>query len=73
MTSRAKRSRQSTAPAARNGAAESLAWAKLSDAKLLDVRLCDLNLRLQETRIADRILRLYVELARRSLRIRPRF
>jgi hypothetical protein len=72
MARKKSRSRRSRTAAVRARAA-ALPWAKLPDAKLLDVRLCDLNLRLQGTRIADRILRLYVELARRSLRIRPRF
>lgn len=72
MTAKKSRSRRIPSIAARRRDAAP-PWAKLTDAKLLDVRLCDLNLRLQGTRIADRILRLYVELARRSLRIRPRF
>lgn len=48
-------------------------WARLPDAKLLHVRLCDLDLRIAGTRLVDRILRLYCELARRHLRVRPRF
>jgi hypothetical protein len=46
-------------------------WASWPDQRLLDLRLCDLGLTLVGTPLADRILRLYVELARRHLRIRP--
>lgn len=48
-------------------------WANWSDARLLDLRLCDLGLRIEGTRLEERILRLYAELARRGLRVRPHF
>jgi hypothetical protein len=43
----------------------------LPDERLLDVRLCDLDLRLAGTRVERRVKRLYRELERRGLRLRP--
>ena len=50
-----------------------LKWTEMRDDELLDVRFCDLKLRLDETPLADRIERLYGELARRDLTFRPHF
>lgn len=46
-------------------------WAALNDEELLDVRLADLNLRIAGTPIEDRIAKLYDELDRRGLRLKP--
>jgi len=46
-------------------------WPRLSDDELLDLRLCDLGLAIRRTVIAERILRLYVELAEKNLLFRP--
>lgn len=48
-------------------------WARWSDTRLLDLRLCDLDLQIHGSRLEERILRLYAELARRGLRVRPHF
>lgn len=55
-----------------DGRRRAFAWATYSDSRLLGLRLCDLGLSIPGTRLEERILRLYAELARRSLRIRPR-
>jgi hypothetical protein len=47
------------------------AWTRLSDEELLKLRFCDLGLRLDRTRVAPKIRRLYAELAARGLRFRP--
>lgn len=52
---------------------EQFKWAGLGDDALLDMRFCDLKLRLDRTPLADRIERLYAELARRELCFRPHF
>ncbi|MBI5865758.1 MAG: hypothetical protein HZB38_14865 [Planctomycetes bacterium] len=46
-------------------------WADWSDDALLGLRFCDLRVGLFATPLADRVVRLYVELARRHLRARP--
>jgi hypothetical protein len=44
---------------------------RLTDQQLLDLRLCDLPLKIQGTRLEQRIEKLYRELEDRSLRFRP--
>ena len=46
-------------------------WARLSDAELLKKRFCDLKLNLKRSPLAPHVRRLYAELARRGIRIRP--
>lgn len=46
-------------------------WVDLSDDELLDVRLCDLGLAIEGTVLESRIERLYDELARRGIVLRP--
>lgn len=48
-------------------------WAKLTDGELLDTRFCDLKLRLETTPLADRIERIYGELARKNIYYKPHF
>jgi hypothetical protein len=44
---------------------------RLTDRQLLDLRLCDLPLRIQGTRLEERIEKLYREMGARSLIFRP--
>jgi ribosomal protein L20A (L18A) len=46
-------------------------WVRLSDDALLDMRFCDLGLRIEDSLLHRRILRLYEELERREIRLRP--
>ena len=46
-------------------------WADYRTEDLLEMRFCDLDLRLEETVLAERIARLYVELEKRRLSFRP--
>ena len=46
-------------------------WADYSDEELLDVRICDLSVRIEGTRLEQRIDQLYGELEERELRFRP--
>ena len=46
-------------------------WADLTDDELLDVRLCELGLAIEGTVLASRIERLYEELDRRGIVLRP--
>ena len=46
-------------------------WAELEDDELLDVRLCDLELKIEGTALERRVEKLYEQLARRDIRIRP--
>ena len=46
-------------------------WASLDDEQLLDVRLCDLGLTLDRSPLARDVERLYAELERRGLSLRP--
>ena len=46
-------------------------WAKYKDADLLDLRLCDLDVRIAGTPLDERLDRLYGELERREIRLRP--
>ena len=47
------------------------AWTRLPDAELLNLRFCDLGLKLDGTRVAPSIRRLYAELEARGLHFRP--
>ncbi len=47
------------------------AWTRLPEAELLKLRFCDLKLKLEGTRVAPKIRRLYAELDARGLRFRP--
>jgi hypothetical protein len=47
------------------------AWTRLPDAQLLKLRFCDLKLKLEGTRVAPKIRRLYAELDARGLRFHP--
>ncbi len=47
------------------------AWTRLPDAELLQLRFCDLGLKLDGTRVAPKIRRLYAELDARGLNFRP--
>lgn len=47
------------------------AWVKLSDEKLLDLRICDLELDFENTPLVEYRDRLYDELKRRELKVRP--
>jgi hypothetical protein len=46
-------------------------WVRLSDEQLLQVRFCDLKLRVERSPIARHIRRLYAEMERRGLKLRP--
>lgn len=46
-------------------------WVEYSDDELLDMRICDLGVRLQGTRLDNRIAQLHKELADRGLKFRP--
>lgn len=46
-------------------------WARWSDEELLDVRLCDLGVRIAGTKLEARVERVYGELARRGVTLRP--
>ena len=46
-------------------------WAVYSDDELLDMRICDLSVRIEGTRLEQRIDQLYGELEERELRFRP--
>jgi hypothetical protein len=46
-------------------------WSTWSDDELLDLRLCDLDVRIQGTWLEDMIGKLYGELERRDIRLRP--
>jgi len=46
-------------------------WARFPDDELLDVRICDLGVRIEGTRLEQRILHVYDELKRGGLRFRP--
>lgn len=46
-------------------------WVDWSDEELLDLRFCDLDLTIEGTPLVDRVDRLYDELARRDIRLRP--
>lgn len=46
-------------------------WHKLPDDELLQLRLCDLPLKIEGTWLAARVERVYEELERRGLRLRP--
>ena len=48
-------------------------WASMKHEELLDVRICDLGVKIEGTVLEPRIERLYSELERRSIRIRPHF
>lgn len=48
-------------------------WLRLSEEKLLHVRLCDLDLRIEGTRLEDRIARVHAELSQRGLKFRPHY
>lgn len=48
-------------------------WEHLSDDELLDWRVCDLDVRIEESVLAERVERLYQELAARGIRFRPHF
>src|SRR5580704_17097244 len=47
------------------------AWVRLGDAALLKVRLCDLDLRVEDSRLARPMQRLYEELAGRGIEFKP--
>jgi len=47
------------------------AWARLSDAELLRQRFCDLKLKLERSPLAPYVRRLYADLTRRGIRMRP--
>jgi hypothetical protein len=46
-------------------------WTRLSDEQLLQVRFCDLRLSLERSAVARHVRRLYGDLERRGLRLRP--
>jgi Putative zinc-binding metallo-peptidase len=46
-------------------------WTRLSDEELLGMRFCDLRLRLERSPIARHLRRLYADLERRGVKLRP--
>ncbi|MEM7167845.1 MAG: hypothetical protein AAF581_20505, partial [Planctomycetota bacterium] len=46
-------------------------WADWSDDELLDLRFCDLGVAIEGTPLVDRVQRLYDELDRSGIRLRP--
>jgi hypothetical protein len=51
--------------------ARSRPWTRLPDEELLKVRFCDLKLSIERSSIARHVRRLYADLERRGLRLRP--
>jgi Putative zinc-binding metallo-peptidase len=48
-----------------------LPWTRLSDEELLNLRFCDLCLSIERTPLERRVARLYAELGRRGIELRP--
>src|SRR5580693_7630443 len=46
-------------------------WVRMSDEQLLQMRFCDLRLSIERSPLARHVRRLYAELERRGLRVRP--
>jgi hypothetical protein len=46
-------------------------WTALDDTELLDFRLCDLNLKLEDSPLAERVQALHAELEQKGLRFKP--
>src|SRR6202050_3075570 len=46
-------------------------WVRMSDEELLQMRFCDLRLSIERSPLARHVRRLYAELERRGLRLRP--
>jgi hypothetical protein len=73
----------STTPAGRSGVAatrrrattkrrrKALPWTRLSDEELLNLRFCDLKLKIEDSPLRRQIARLYVELEKRDISVRP--
>ncbi len=55
----------------RHAAGNEPEWAGYTDEQLLEMRVCDLGLRIEGTRLEQRIAQLYDELAQRELHFRP--
>ena len=55
----------------RRRAAAVRAWARLPDAELLKLRFCDLRLSIERSVLARHVRRLYQDLARRGISLRP--
>ncbi|HYB33575.1 MAG TPA: putative zinc-binding metallopeptidase [Steroidobacteraceae bacterium] len=72
-TRAAGRSASAAHPRARPSTARRAArpWMHLSDEELLKVRFCDLRLSIERSAIARQVRRLYRDLERRGLRLRP--
>jgi hypothetical protein len=51
--------------------AASAEWATWADDKLLELRFCDLQLRIEDTPLAERVAELYAELEERGIGFRP--
>jgi hypothetical protein len=55
----------------RHGRGRPRPWTRLSDEELLQVRFCDLKLSVERSRLAGRVRRLYQDLERRGITLRP--
>ncbi|MBC8353288.1 MAG: putative zinc-binding metallopeptidase [Planctomycetes bacterium] len=71
MTTTTKRRSASPKRASTSRRQSEPAWAEFSDEQLLDTRICDLGLRIEGTRLEQRIEQLYDELSTRDLHFRP--
>jgi hypothetical protein len=58
-------------PARKTRSSRQPPWTRLSDEELLDLRLCDLGLRIEGSPVERPLQKLYNELERRGIRMRP--
>jgi hypothetical protein len=55
----------------RGGRRRARPWARLTDEQLLQLRFCDLKLTIERSPLAPQLRRLYADLARRGIAVRP--
>src|SRR5579862_2088528 len=55
----------------RGGRRRARPWARLTDEQLLQLRFCDLKLTIERSPLAPQLRRLYTDLARRGIAVRP--
>jgi hypothetical protein len=65
------RTRAVRSPAARVRARRARPWVRLPDEELLRMRFCDLKLTVERSPVARHVRRLYADLERRGLKLRP--
>lgn len=67
----AKKKAKKATKATRHRGRQQPEWADWTDVELLDMRICDLGVKLEGTRLEQRIAQLFKELESRDLRFRP--